>query len=50
MNVIKKIDIALLLGLIIAIVVSSMTSFARELDEISDSVLRLHILANSDTK
>ncbi len=50
MTTIKKIDIALLLGLIITIIVSSTTSFARELDEISDSVLRLHILANSDSK
>ena len=46
----KKIDIALLLGLIIAIIISSVDAFANNFEDISDSVLRFHILANSDSE
>ena len=45
----KKLDIALLIGLIFTIIISSVNSFAQDLDGISDNVLRLHILANSDS-
>lgn len=45
----KKIDLALLAGLIIAIIISSENAFAKDLQDISDSVVRLHILANSDS-
>lgn len=45
----KKIDIALLIGLILTIIISSISSFAKDVDGISDRVLRLHILANSDS-
>jgi len=46
----KKIDIALFIGLIFTIFISSANAFAKNLDGISDSVVRLHILANSDSK
>lgn len=46
----KKLDVALLLGLVIAVILSSVNAFAKDLDGISDGVLRLHILANSDSK
>jgi len=45
----KKIDIALIIGLILTIIISSTNAFAKDLDDISDSVVRLHILANSDS-
>ena len=46
----NKLDIAFLLGLIIAIIISSVNSFAKDLENISESVLRFHILANSDSQ
>ncbi len=46
----KKLDVALLLGLVIAVILSSVNAFAKDLEGISDGVLRLHILANSDSK
>ncbi len=46
---IKKLDIALFIGIIIAILVSSTNTFATDLEGISDNVLRLHILANSNS-
>jgi stage II sporulation protein R len=48
----KKIEKAILCGLIIAILASILTdfsAFAQQCDEIRGSVLRLHILANSDS-
>ncbi|MCR4925195.1 MAG: stage II sporulation protein R [Clostridiales bacterium] len=44
-----KIEIALLMALVIT-VLSSLTGFARNCEKISDSVLRLHVIANSDTE
>ncbi len=46
----KKLDVALLLGLVLAIIISSVNAFAQDLEGISDKVLRLHILANSDSE
>lgn len=46
----KKLDVALLLGLVIAVILSSVNAFAKDLEGISDNVLRLHILANSDSE
>jgi stage II sporulation protein R len=43
------IEAAAILGLIITIIVNSITTFAADLENITDNVLRLHILANSDT-
>ena len=40
---------ALALGLVFTISVSSFSAFARDCDGIRKSVLRLHILANSDS-
>lgn len=45
----KKINIAVSIGLIISILLTSVTTFAKELDDIREQVLRLHILANSNT-
>lgn len=46
----KKLDVALLIGLVVSIIISSVSAFAKNLDGISDNVLRLHILANSDSE
>lgn len=45
----KKIDLALSIGLAASILLTSFTAFARDCDEIRGSVVRLHILANSDS-
>lgn len=45
----KKIEIAALLGIVAAVVISSFGSFSAECKGIRESVLRLHILANSDS-
>ncbi len=50
MNSFQKIDIALIAGLIIALMVSSVSAFEKDLDDISDRVLRIHILANSNSQ
>lgn len=47
---IKKIDIALLIGFVIAIVAGNFSAFANNCDDIRSSVVRLHILANSDSR
>lgn len=47
---IKKIDIALLIGFVIAIIAGNFSAFANNCDDIRSSVVRLHILANSDSK
>lgn len=46
----KKIDLALLIGLIVAILLSNFSAFAEDCDEVRHSVMRLHILANSDSE
>lgn len=46
----KKIEISLIIGLIITIVVGSFTTFAAQCEDVRSSVLRLHILANSDSE
>jgi stage II sporulation protein R len=43
------IEAAAILGLIITIVINSITTFAAEYEHITDNILRLHILANSDS-
>ncbi|NLK71195.1 MAG: stage II sporulation protein R [Clostridiales bacterium] len=45
----RKLDFALLIGLVIAIVVSNFTSFEKSYESLQNGVLRLHILANSDS-
>lgn len=45
----KKIDIALLIGVVLAIMLTSLGTFANECEDIRQSVVRLHILANSDS-
>lgn len=46
----KKIDIALLIGLAAAIVLTNFTAFSKTYDALRGDVLRLHILANSDSE
>ena len=45
----KKFELSLLIGLCITVILGSFTTFAADCDEIRGDVLRLHILANSDT-
>ncbi|MBQ8175539.1 MAG: stage II sporulation protein R [Oscillospiraceae bacterium] len=45
----KKIELAMLIGMIIAVFSTGMCSFAEEYEDITDTVFRLHILANSDS-
>jgi stage II sporulation protein R len=45
----KKIEISVLIGLVITILIGSITTFAADCSQIREDVLRLHILANSDT-
>lgn len=45
----KRIDIAIAAGLAITILMTSFTSFARDCEEVRGEVVRLHILANSDS-
>ena len=49
MKILNKLEAALLIGLILAILVGATESTRKIRDEISDNVLRLHILANSDS-
>ena len=44
----KKIEISLLGGLLLALLLSSIAAFAAQSDRLQGQVLRLHILANSD--
>lgn len=46
----KKIDIALAIGLACTIFLTSFTTFARDYDALRGDILRLHILANSDSE
>ncbi|MEG2930241.1 MAG: stage II sporulation protein R [Ruthenibacterium sp.] len=45
----KKWELALLLGLVLAVFCVQFTTFAQSCDAVRDDTLRLHILANSDT-
>ncbi len=46
----NKLSIALAIGLLVTIITSSFTVFAKECDNIRENVLRFHIIANSNTK
>lgn len=46
----KKIEISLLGGLLLALLLSSIAAFAAQSDRLQGQVLRLHILANSDSE
>ena len=46
----KRFDLALLIGLIITIAVSNFTSFKESYKSLQNGVLRLHVLANSDSE
>ena len=45
----KKMDIALLMGIIVSVVLTSFGVFAKECDGLKYEVMRLHIVANSDS-
>lgn len=46
----KRIDLALCAGLAVSVFLTSFVSFARDCGELRQSVVRLHILANSDSE
>ena len=46
----KKFELAMLLGMIIAVFSAGFCSFAEDYGNITDTVFRLHILANSDSE
>ncbi len=45
----KKLELAMLIGMVITIIFTGLTAFADEYNGITENVFRLHILANSDT-
>jgi stage II sporulation protein R len=45
----RKLDIALLIGLVLTLLVSDFTAFKQNYDNLQKDVLRMHILANSDS-
>ena len=45
----KKIELAMLLGMVIAVFCAGFCGFAEGYDDITDTVFRFHILANSDS-
>lgn len=45
----KRTEFAILLGLILSIIISSFSAFAASCEDVRSEVLRLHILANSDS-
>jgi stage II sporulation protein R len=44
-----KIDISLVAGLILAVLIGSFTGFAKDCEDVRKGVVRLHVLANSDS-
>lgn len=46
----KRIELATLIGILIAVAITSFTAFAGECEAVRGQVLRLHILANSDSE
>ncbi|MCL2088703.1 MAG: stage II sporulation protein R [Oscillospiraceae bacterium] len=46
----KKIELAVIIGVAISLLTFNLGAFAKECDQIRSSVLRLHVLANSDSK
>lgn len=46
----KRFELAVLIGMIAAVIISSVTAFAGECAEVREQVLRLHVLANSDSQ
>lgn len=46
----KKLDIALAIGMAAALLVGNFNAFAGKCEKLEDSILRLHIIANSDSR
>lgn len=46
----KRIDVALVIGLLCSILMGSFSGFAQDCDTVRHAVVRLHILANSDSE
>lgn len=46
----KKIELAMLVGMVVAVFSAGICSFADNYEDITDTVFRLHILANSDSE
>jgi stage II sporulation protein R len=51
-NTLKKhaLTLSMLIGAVISVMIAGFSSFAGECEKLPDSVLRLHIIANSDSK
>ncbi|MCL2634716.1 MAG: stage II sporulation protein R [Oscillospiraceae bacterium] len=49
MKKLLTIDLAMIIGALVAVSVSAFAGFAEECEQISDNVLRLHIIAESDS-
>jgi len=45
----KRFEVAILCGIVLAIIISSFTAFAGQCEEVRGEVVRLHILANSNS-
>ncbi|MDR2932946.1 MAG: stage II sporulation protein R [Oscillospiraceae bacterium] len=45
----SRIDLSVLIGVVAALFIGSFTGFGAECEDVRDGVVRLHILANSDT-
>lgn len=46
----KRTELSILIGLILSIIISSVSAFAADCQNVRSDVLRLHILANSDSE
>ncbi len=46
----RPLDLAVLLGVILSVLLANIAQFGRECDEVRADVVRLHILANSDSE
>ncbi len=45
----KKTEFAVLIGLVVTIIFSSLTAFAKDCENMSESILRLHVIAHDDS-
>ena len=46
----KRTELSILIGLILSVIISGFSAFAQDCKQVEKSVLRLHILANSDSE
>ena len=46
----KRFELSLLIGLVVSLLLSSFTAFAEDCEEVRNHMVRLHVLANSDSQ